>query len=104
MIERPIESPIPMPLDLVVKGFRGDEQEELREASERICAETISLGVSLAVTCCACGETQDIRNANTTKRIRLVHYWSPSGQSCLAREEKFTGLSTAPAYFKHKAS
>src|SRR5712664_1662050 len=28
----------------------------------------------------------------------------PSGQSCLAREEKFSGLSTAPAYFKHKAS
>jgi hypothetical protein len=28
----------------------------------------------------------------------------PSGQSCLAREEKFSGLSTAPAYLKHKAS
>src|ERR1700736_1528650 len=28
----------------------------------------------------------------------------PLGQSCLAREEQFSGLSTAPAYFKHKAS
>jgi hypothetical protein len=41
----------------------------LRRVSSHLFLRAIT---ELAVTCCACGETQDIRNANTTKRIRLV--------------------------------